>query len=197
MRHVPSGASGGRGWKLLDRLLDAEIPGDVRHQIADRREGVHGLDDHRHVQVQLAQPRHAHQLRHAVDLRRAGAAFARLAVPAHGEIGRLLGLNAVYGVQHHHAFDPLASCNPGTRRRFASPRQIRKQRLRRAIYFISSITAFNSAGIGGMGRFSTTISPLVAARAPRCCTCPTPDPCPGSLREIARRGSPYAAARPA
>ena len=32
-----------------------------------------------------------------------------------------------------------------------------------AIYFISSITAFNSSGIGGRGRFSTSISPSVAA----------------------------------
>ena len=43
-------------------------------------------------------------LRHAVDFGRAGAALARLAVPAHGEVARLLGLNLMHGIEHHHAF---------------------------------------------------------------------------------------------
>ena len=89
--------------EFLDRLLHAEVPGDVGDQVADRGERVHRLDDHRHVQVQLAQPRHAHQLGHAVDLSGARTALAGLAVPAHRQVGRLLRLDAVDGIQHHHA----------------------------------------------------------------------------------------------
>src|SRR5262249_23488316 len=89
--------------ELADRLLHAEVPGDIGHQIADRRERVHRLEDDRHIEIDIAQPGHAHQFRHAVDFRRAGAAFSGLAVPAHGEIGRLLRLDAVHGIKHHHA----------------------------------------------------------------------------------------------
>ena len=93
--------------ELLDPLLDAEVPRDVGDQVLDRRERAHRLDGDRLVQVQLAQPRHAHQPRLAVDLRRARAALAGLAVPAHREVGRLLGLDLVHGVEHDHAFGHL------------------------------------------------------------------------------------------
>ena len=52
----------------------------------------------------LVQPRHAHELRHAVDFRRAGAAFAGLAIPAAGEVVGLLGLDLVDDIEHDHAF---------------------------------------------------------------------------------------------
>ena len=64
---------------------------------------MHRLEDDRHVEIEVAQPGHAHQLRHAVDFGRARAALAGLAVPSHREIGRLLSLDAVHGVQNHHA----------------------------------------------------------------------------------------------
>ena len=53
---------------------------------------------------QRVEPRHAHQLRLAVDLGRARSALAGLAVPAAREVGRLLGLNRVHRVEHDHAF---------------------------------------------------------------------------------------------
>ena len=52
---------------------------------------------------QIDHARHAHQPGHAVDLRRARAAFARLAVPAHGQVRGLLGLDVVHRVEHDHA----------------------------------------------------------------------------------------------
>jgi hypothetical protein len=64
---------------------------------------MHGLEDHGHVEIDLAQPRHAHEFGHAVDLGRARAALARLAVPPDREIERLRRLNAMYCIQHHHA----------------------------------------------------------------------------------------------
>src|SRR5262245_60360219 len=56
------------GLKPLDLLFDPEIPRDIGNQIANRRKGVHRFYDHRHIQVEIAQPRHTHQLRHAIDL---------------------------------------------------------------------------------------------------------------------------------
>ena len=103
IRQVPSGASGVPRLELLDLLLDPEVPRHVGDQILDRRKRAHRLDGHRLVQVQLAEPRHAHQPGLAVDFRGARAALAGLAVPPHGEVRRLLGLDAVNGVEHDHA----------------------------------------------------------------------------------------------
>ncbi len=69
---------------------------------------MHRLDDDGHVEIQLAEPRHAHQLRHAVDLSGARAAFARFAVPSHSEIGRLLGLYAMDRIEDDHALVDLS-----------------------------------------------------------------------------------------
>ena len=89
--------------EFRDLLFYAIVPGDVGHQIFDAREGVHRLDGHRLIERDLAQPRHAHQSRLAVDFRRARPAFSGLAVPAHRQIVRLRGLDAMHHVQHHHA----------------------------------------------------------------------------------------------
>ncbi len=62
---------GRAGPKLLDGFLDGEVPGDVGDQVPNQRKRVHGLDDHGHIQVQIAEPRHAHEFGHAVDLGRA------------------------------------------------------------------------------------------------------------------------------
>ena len=48
--------------------------------------------------------RHAHQFGHAVYFRRTGAAFARLTIPAAGQIVRLRTLNIMNGIEHDHAF---------------------------------------------------------------------------------------------
>src|SRR6266851_5897705 len=61
------------------------IPGDVRDEVLDDREGLHRPDRDGLVQRQRVHARLAGQARAAVDLGRAGAALARLAVPAHGE----------------------------------------------------------------------------------------------------------------
>jgi hypothetical protein len=88
--HAP-GAVGGVGLarlELADLLLDFEIPGDVGHQIANSGKALHRLDGSRAcVEIERVEPRHAHQLGHAVDLGGAGAALAGFAVPAHGQVG--------------------------------------------------------------------------------------------------------------
>src|SRR6185295_19141856 len=98
----------------------------------------------------------------AVDLRGAGAALAGLAIPAHGEVWGLGGLNPVDRVQHHHAFvhgREVILVRPAAR--VASPDA--EHGLFRH-HFISSITFFSSSGIGSMARFSTSISPSGARR---------------------------------
>ena len=71
------------------------------------RERLHRLDGDRLREVERVEPRHAHQLRHAVDLGRARAALPRLAVPPHGQVAGLLGLDLVHGVEHDHALADL------------------------------------------------------------------------------------------
>jgi hypothetical protein len=74
----------------------------VRHvadQIADHRERTHRRDRQRLGRLVVGQPRHAHQPRPTVDLGRAGAALAGLAVPADREIAGLRGLQLVDGVE--------------------------------------------------------------------------------------------------
>ena len=106
LRHPPGaiGASGGARLEFLDLFLHPKIPRNIGDQILHERERLHRLDRDRLVERQIAQPRHAHQLRHAVDFRGTGAAFARFAVPAAGQVVRLLRLDVVNGIEHDHAF---------------------------------------------------------------------------------------------
>ena len=67
---------------------------DVGHQVADHREGAHRGDGDGLVGSNVDMRSCTHQPRTAVDLRRARAALAGLAVPPHREVGRLLGLHA-------------------------------------------------------------------------------------------------------
>ena len=52
-----------------------------------------------HRQVERIEPRHAHELGHAVDLGGARAALAGLAVPADGQVGSLRGLQPMDDVE--------------------------------------------------------------------------------------------------
>src|SRR4030095_13004788 len=60
-------------------------------------------------QRQIAHPRHAHELRHPVYLRRTRAAFARLAVPATGKIISLGALDVMHAIEHNHALGYFGS----------------------------------------------------------------------------------------
>src|SRR4051812_32062371 len=86
-----------------DGLLYFEVPGNVGDQIPDYREGMHGLENDRHLLAKIAEPGHAHEFGHAIDLSGTRAAFACLAIPPHGQVGRLLRLNAVNGIENDHA----------------------------------------------------------------------------------------------
>src|SRR5215217_297004 len=99
----PVGAVGlaGAGGERRDPLGYLEVEGHVGDQVADDREGAQGGDGDRLVPLEDVQAGHAEQAGAAVDLGRAGAALAGLAVPAHGQVAGLGGLDAVDGVQHH------------------------------------------------------------------------------------------------
>ena len=160
LRHPPGavGCVGRARLEFLDPLLDAEVPRDVGDEILDRRKRAHRFHRHGLPEVQLAQPRHAHQPRVAVDLRRAGAALARLAVPPDREIGRLLRLDPMHDVEDDHPFRHLRV------ERLERPVAFRTRApdLERGVSnhdFCSSITCFSSSGIGAIGTRDTCIAP--------------------------------------
>src|SRR5690242_18031498 len=122
--HAPGaiGRIGRPRCKALDALLHAVIPRHIGHQILDARERVHRLDGYRLAEVEIAESGHAHEARLAVDLRGTRPALAGLAVPSHGEIVRLFGLNLMDGVEHDHARRNLGDIvAKRTARRIAAP----------------------------------------------------------------------------
>ena len=134
--------------ELADSLLDFEVPGHIRNQIADQREGLHRFDLDGLIEGNLIETRHAHQARDTVDLGRAGPAFARFAVPAHGKIARLFRLDLMNGVEHDH---PLRYRSFVILESARSPIAAPDLKRSRCHYFISSIICFISSVIGGSG----------------------------------------------
>src|SRR5687767_10503530 len=92
----------------------------------------------------------------AIDLGRAGAALAGLAVPAQRQVGSLLALNLHRGIEHHHPFRDfglvifeLAAVGvPAPNSKGGSGH-----------YCISLIICFSSSGMSGIGACVTSISP--------------------------------------
>ena len=112
IRQVPSGASGVRGLNGLIFFLTRKF-----HETSVTRSRIGGkarigstVTGSSSRQV-VSRVMHI-SLRHAVDLGRARPALARLAVPAHGQVVGLLGLDLVHGVEHDHALGDSASCSP-------------------------------------------------------------------------------------
>jgi hypothetical protein len=106
LSHSPGAVEGigSAGCELPDPLLRAEVGGDIGDQILHRRERAHRLDGHGLLEIELTQPRHAHEAGHAVDLGRAGSTLSCLAVPADREIRRALSLNLVDRIEDDHSF---------------------------------------------------------------------------------------------
>ena len=144
-----------------DPFFDREIPGDVGDQIADGGKRLHGFDGHRLGEIQLVEAGHAHELRFAVDLGRAGTALAGLAVPAAGQVVGLGGLDLVDGIEDDHAFGDLRLVIDHFAAGRVSAPDGERRRLGRGIhgYFISSIIALSSAGISFTGSRRIFISP--------------------------------------
>ena len=106
----------------LDGLLDAEVPADIRDQVANEWERAHWFHGDHLVRRQRVHARHAHQAWFTVDFRRARAALAGLAVPAACQVRRLLRLNAMHAVKEHHALGDIHGVlNESTRFLVAAP----------------------------------------------------------------------------
>src|SRR5712691_4234735 len=71
------------GCERRNLFVDAVIPGNVGDQILQHRKALHRLYRNRLIQRQSVQPSLASQARAAVDFRRARAALAGFAIPAH------------------------------------------------------------------------------------------------------------------
>src|SRR5581483_2836579 len=84
-------------------LVHRVVPGDVRDQVLDHGECLHRQDRDRLVVGESVHAGLAGETRFAVYFRRARSAPSGFAVPAHGEIGRLVLLHIMEGVEHHHA----------------------------------------------------------------------------------------------
>ena len=155
MRQVPSGSIGRARLELLDLFLHPKIPGDVGHQITDPRKRSHRLDGHGPVDRQLVEPRHAHELWHAIDFRRAGPALARFAIPAAREVVRLPGLDVVDGIEHDHALGNLRLIVHEVSAIGVAAPDLEDLR----IHSISSMTCLRSGGIGEIGSCRVRIEP--------------------------------------
>src|ERR1700730_12146873 len=110
------------------------------------------------MEWQLIEPRHAHELRHTVDFRRTGTAFACLTVPATSEIIRLSRLNLMNGIEHDHTLGNFSRIiDENSALRVAPPNSENCR-----FPFISSITCFRCPGISGIGSRRTCIEPSAA-----------------------------------
>src|SRR6266478_3594395 len=101
LEHFPVGA--GSGFERRNFLVDAVIPGNIGDQIFDHGERLHRLNCDGLVEGKGIHTSLAGEPRSAVDLGRAGAALTGFAIPAHRQIGCLVGLDIVEGIQYHHA----------------------------------------------------------------------------------------------
>ncbi len=139
----------------------------VRHvgdEVAHHGKGAHRRDRHGLVRRQRRHPGHAHEPGPTVHLRAAGAALAGLAVPAHSEIRRELGLHTVHDVENDLALlggeRVVLECAAV---RVAPPnaqRHLRGAGLEGSRHqWSSSKSAFSAVGISGSGSALTVTSP--------------------------------------
>src|SRR5215210_206611 len=173
------------GLEGLDALGHFVVPGDVGDQVLYDGEGPHGADVYLSPLV-LFDARLAEQLGPAVDLGAARAAVGRLAVPAHRQVGGLLGLYREHGVEDNHALyqrylvgdlltalrvaaeDPeprhlVALAQILVRYRGVGPRghspRVVAVAFAHAFAFSSSTSDARCSGIGGISRRSMPTSP--------------------------------------
>ena len=136
-------------------LVHAVIERHVGDEVADDGKCLDRLNGDDFAGLKRVHPRHAHQLRMAVDLRRATAALARFAVPAAGEIRRLFGLDLVHDIEHHHAFLNLHRVIHELATVGVAAEYFHLHLICHA--YASSTRDFNSAGISGRGCCDTVI----------------------------------------
>src|SRR5207247_945880 len=83
-------------------LVDHVVPRDIGNQIFDHRKCMHRFDGYRRIHRQSVEAGLAGKPGPTINLGRARATFACFAVPADGEIRRLMRLNVVQSIEHYH-----------------------------------------------------------------------------------------------
>src|SRR5215469_11300905 len=147
--------------ELRDALFHLVVPRDVGDQVFYMRKCLHRFDGNRLIECEGIQPRHAHQFRHSIYFGGAGAAPSRLAIPTNGEITRLLRLNLMNDVEHHHAGRNFSGVIAELS--LASLSAPDSKRSRRH-YFISSMICCRSGRMGGIGSRENCIVPSIPFR---------------------------------
>src|SRR5207249_5825766 len=107
-------------------------------QILEHWKRFHRLNRYRFFQRKLAEPRHTHQFRDAVDLRRTRTALARLAVPSTCKIVGLRCLDLIHGIEYDHSLGYLCRIVS----EFAAAVVATPDFENGCAHFISSITCF-------------------------------------------------------
>src|SRR5262249_45342350 len=141
-----------------DALVHLVVPGDVADQILHHRERLHGRDGDGLARRELVHARHAEESRLAVHLGAARPAAPRLAVPAAGEIARLVCLHMVDRVEHHH---PLVKRDGIFRERAARSVATKDAEHRvHTAHTSPSTMRRSSSGIAGSGSCATVMAPF-------------------------------------
>jgi len=86
-----------------DFLVDLVVPGDVGDEVFDDGKGFERRDSDGLVERERVHTRFTSEARTAVDFGGAGATFGGFAIPADGEIGRLMRLDGMERVEDNHA----------------------------------------------------------------------------------------------
>jgi hypothetical protein len=84
-------------------LVDLVVPGDVGDEVFDDGKGFERRDSDGLVEQERVHARFTGEAGTAVDFGGTGAAFGGFAIPANGEIGRLMGLDGMERVENNHA----------------------------------------------------------------------------------------------
>src|ERR1700735_564702 len=158
----------GAGLERRNCLVDAVIPGNVSDQVFDHRKRFHGLNRDGLVQGKRVHTGFASEPRPAIDLRRARAALAGLAIPAHRQVGRLVRLDVVERIQHDHSRGNGDAVRDGLPTLAVSPEHLKDCFRHRAstlslfsflcCYFSSATSCFKSSGKSGTADWRSVIA---------------------------------------
>jgi hypothetical protein len=86
-----------------DFAIDLVVPGDVGDEVFDDGKGLERRDGDGILERERVHTRFTGEAGTAVDFGGAGATFGGFAIPANGEIGRLMRLDGVERVENDHA----------------------------------------------------------------------------------------------
>src|SRR5215813_1294547 len=114
------------GLKGRDLFIDLVVPRNVGDEILDDWKRFERRNGDGLIERERVHSRFAGEARAAVDFGGAGATFGGFAVPADGEIGRLMGLDGVERVENDHAGSERDSVVDGLATVFVAAKDAKK-----------------------------------------------------------------------